>query len=486
MRRTSAAAIIAAISFNSSELHAGDDDLIEPDVLAPAGLVKYWQCPIPLRPAETILSISLENESIYALTDCGAVYAIDADVGLVRWSAVVTEPPFRLFRPCHAQTQDPKAATWVYIASPTQLRIYHRWTGRLLGEIRLRFTPSGPPYSDGQFVYIGSVNNRYYCLRLVPEGIAILEPKKRGLQWHAVVVLQDGKRLSTNAESLAKAREWQEEWIERLGGLQTEHMSAMTRWQIDTEGTVVGRPPVVNGIAYIPSDGGKLFACSLKGKRKMWEARATGGIFADPLIGKGMVIYASVDRSVYAVARLDGSRVWQCHLPLPLRRTGALTEKLLYQPGDPAGVYAIEPAAGKLVWSCDRAQQFLAEQDRTVHLFEPGQAIHQIDTGTGQIIRSMACPEAKLGIANTRDTTLYVADPRGRLMCIRPKDVPYLRRSRFESALTASGEPKAPTSRQATTGPAGATRPAGLPTEDSFRSRSTLPPAVDASPRAVE
>ncbi|MBN1346235.1 MAG: PQQ-binding-like beta-propeller repeat protein [Phycisphaerae bacterium] len=464
----------------------GEADLVASAGLAPVGLVKYWQCPIPLKPDERILQLHLEEEMIYALTDLGAVYAIDADVGLVRWSAPVTEPPLRLFRPCHPMTSGGEGELLTVVASPTDIMVFHRLTGRLQAKVKMPITPAGPPIADNDSVYIGGVNNRYYAFRAVQEGIHVLEPKKKGLKWYAVIVLSDGKRLYHEAETLVKAREWQEEWLHTLGGPQTEEKSAMMRWQVHTGGNVRARPAVVKRTAYIPSDAGKLFACRLSGKRKEWEVAVPGAILADPLVGKGMVYFASTARSVYAYDRLRGTRVWQRHLPAPLDRTGAVTEKRLYQPGEPTGVYAIDPMKGTLLWTFEPGTDFLAEQEEFVYLFQSGQAIHQVEGETGASLRIIPAPDATLSVSNVRDTTLYVASADGRLMCIRPRGVPYLRRASFERAK--AGPPRAPakgkggpTTQQAAPAP-GEKASAKPIADDPLRSRSDMAPAVSPKP----
>jgi len=491
MRWISAASMVIGALAGPVGGAATDADLIEAGALAPADLIKYWQCPVPLKPGEKITSLHLEDETVYAITDHGAIYVIDADVGLVRWSAVVAEPPFQLFPPTHPVTEGGKPTTEVYVTSPTRLCVFHRFTGRLLSDQKLPFTASGPAVSDGRSVYLGSVNARYCSLKPVSDAVTLLEPTQKGVKRYAVVILPDGKRLGGEAPTLAKAREWQESMVARLGGLQSERKTAIMRWMIDTEGTVVARPAVVVTrtlpdnrvvyIGYVPSDGGKLFAVNLESKTKVWEASAAGAVLTTPLVGKGMVCFAGMDRSVYGVDRLQGVRQWQCYLPVPLRRTGVLTDKVLYQPGDPSGVYAIDPVTGKLLWSCERASEYVAEQDGSVYLFDPAKAIVQLEATTGREIRVMPCPDATLSVANTRDTTLYFAEPLGRLMCVRPKGVPYLRRSKFDAALAGAFEPKGATTQQASTRRATATGPEAAGPDDPLRSRSAIPPAVNSS-----
>jgi len=436
MRWISTLATALAFSVGRGVSAAPNADLVEAAVLASADLIKYWQCPVPLRPDEALSRIYLEDENLYAVSDAGVVYAIDADVGLIRWSVPIAEPPSQVFRPCHATPADANEIVppETYVASTSHLRVFHRRTGKLLGEMKLTFNPAGPPIADSQAIYIGSVNSRFYALKPIREGLTVLAPKKQGRKWFAIIMLPDGKRLYHEADSLAKVREWQRVWVEKLGGLQLERKAPLRLWQIDTEGNVKCQPAVVGRIAYIPSDGGRLFACGLANKRKKWSVTLPGGIFGKPLVGKRSVYVATAARSVYAMDRLDGTRRWKCHIPVPFKRNGYLTARLIYQPGEPAGIYAIDPKSGARKWSFDQASHFLAERGDRVYLFTPGQAIHQVDAKTGQAVTSMPCPAATLCVGNTRDETLYLAADDGRLMCIRPKGVPYLRRAKFERA----------------------------------------------------
>lgn len=485
--------VVGTLAVGCGLSYAADADLVDAEALAPTGLVKYWQCNIPVQDGAAVVNIYIEDENLYLLSDQGTVYVVDADVGLVRWSAPIAEPPFHVFRPCHSLTKEAPEELRTVIASTTHVMAFHRRSGRLLAKGSLDFTPSGPPLIGDQEIYIGSVNNRYFALRSVSEGLQVLEPKKKGLMWYAIIVLNDGKRLYHEAENLTKARAWQQEWLDRLGGPQKEQKATIRRWQIDTGGNVKARPAVVDGVAYIPTDDGQIIAIKTKDKIKKWSVRVSGEILTDPIIGQGMIYFATTARSVYAVDRVNGSRQWQCYLPVALKRTGYLTRRTLYQPGEPAGVYAINPADGKLRWVFEQAGDFLAEQGDTAYLFKPGQAVFQVEIETGKLIRKIACPDAVLSVGNTRDTTIYIAGSGGRLMCIRPKDVPYLRRAQFQQAMRGipASQPEGETAKGATTAKK-ADEPAGENVEqatpklrgagDPLRSHSELRPAVNPNP----
>lgn len=486
MKWLSSLIALGAFAAGRSVSFAAETDLVDGQALAPAGLVKYWQCPVPVLADESMTHLFLEDAMLYALTDTGAVYAIDADVGLVLWSSSVAEPPHRAFRPCHSLTQTPTGNPLTYVASSTNVSAFHRRTGRLEARMHLNFTAAGPPLVDSKGIYIGSVNNRYLALRPVHQGLMVLEPKKKGLKWYAVIVMNDGNRLYHEAKTLNEARAWQKDWVDRLGGPQLERKAAIMQWQIDTGGNVKARPAVVEGIAYIPSDDGQLIACDLSKKTKVWGVKVPGEILVDPLIGKGMVYFATTARCIYGVDRANGSTQWQCYVPVPLKRSGYLTKTLIYQPGEPTGIFAVDPVSGKLRWTVGQASDFLAEQGDTTYLFESGQAILQVETKTGELIRAIPCPDAALSVGNTRDTTIYLAGYDGRLMCIRPKDVPYLRRAQFEAAMRGLPEPKkkdevakvdkAPKEVQDTD------VPGRRVADDPLRSRSALTPAVNPNP----
>ncbi len=434
MRRISSGVVALAVLAAGASQATGEADLVAPAELGPAGLVKYWQCPIPLPQSERMPRLYLEEEHLYAITDRGAVYAIDADIGLVRWSVPVAEPPYRVFRPCHPTSKEPDEQRYTCLAGTTHLLIVNRRTGRYVGRMRLPFAASCPPMAVGKTLFIGSVNGRYCALRAVARGLVAPEPKQKkdGGKWLGFVLLPGGKRYHKEGGTREEVRKWQEDQLERLGGPQDDRKVALIRWRLDTKGNVRSRPAVADGVAYVPSDGGTVFACELENKSKEWVFETVGGVVAAPLIDRERVYIASLGGNVYAVGRGDGKPRWQCRLQTSLKRTGHLTGKLLYQPGEPTGVYAIDPKTGTLRWVCKQARYFLAEHDDAVFLLEPGRAIHQVYLETGETVRSMPAPSATVCVGNVRDATLYVASEDGRVMCIRPKDVPYLRRAEFD------------------------------------------------------
>ncbi len=460
------------------------EDLVNSQALAKAGLVQYWQCPIPLRAGDEINALSLEDENLYAVTKGGAVYVIDADVGLVRWSAVLAEPPFSVFRPTHTRSEDPNMAVRAIVATPTIVWVYHRRTGQLIAQVSLPFSACGPAISDGRFICVGGADGRYFCLKAVPEKITLTSPVRMGLRWHAAVILTDGKRLYHEASSEAKAKEWQEATVASLGGFNSTRHIGVVRWQLGTDGAVVASAGMMGKNIYIPSDGGAFFACTLSDKIKRWELRAAGPIITDPIVTKTGVFFASMDKCVYGLDRLEGTRLWQCHLPVPLAQSGYLGRKLLYQPGEPSGVYAIDPTSGKLVWSCPTATQFLAEGESVAYLLEPQTAIHQVNPSDGKVLLSIETPGVGFSAGNTRDATLYLAAASGRLLCVRPRYVPYLRRAQFDVAMEQTSVPRPAAASKPTTAPKAARRSVVKEDDDPFRSQNPLPPAVDVQVRS--
>lgn len=411
------------------------DDLIPAAALDEAKLAKYWQCPIPLEPGEQITELFLLDEMLYASTTLGVLFAIDADVGLVRWSIPVVEPPFKIFRPCHPVATTLADRMRTVVASPMTIKVVQRLTGKLLAEMEPTVTPSGSPVADEDSIYIGTVTDRFVSLRVVNEGIYAPTPRKKGLKYYAIIMLPEGERFYYESESLAEARQWQREWMERLGGRQPERKTAIRRWQFGTEGNVIGQPILSKRVAIVASDGGAIFAVGLYKRTLEWKQRVPGGILAAPLLGMGNVYVATNERSIYAFDESRGTKRWQCLVPTPILRNGCLTKKMLYYPAEPQGLFAVDPKTGQHVWTFDQGREFLAEHKDSAFVFEPGQAIHQIDVTSGELIRSIPCPEATVGVSNARDETMYVCSPGGRLMCIRPENVPYLRRAQFDLAM---------------------------------------------------
>lgn len=133
-------------------------------------------------------------------------------------------------------------------------------------------------------------------------------------------------------------------------------------WRAPTEGDVVSSPAIANGVVYVGSGDGGLYALDLASGARHWRYEAGSAVSSSPAVGGGLVYATARDGSIFAVDVASGSRRWRLttgpDLPLPwghesgdhfLSSPAYVGDLIVVGAGD-GGVYAIEARTGKRRW----------------------------------------------------------------------------------------------------------------------------------------
>src|SRR5438874_2646741 len=81
-------------------------------------------------------------------------------------------------------------------------------------------------------------------------------------------------------------------------------------WSSPTGGVIGSSPAVVNGVVYIGSDDGNMYALDAKTGASLWSYPTGGFINSSPAVANGVVYIGSSDRNVYALDAKTGTRLW--------------------------------------------------------------------------------------------------------------------------------------------------------------------------------
>jgi outer membrane protein assembly factor BamB len=94
------------------------------------------------------------------------------------------------------------------------------------------------------------------------------------------------------------------------GITRTESKHLGVAWNMSTGGTVKSSPVIANGILYIGSDDGKLWAINASTGAEVWSASTGDSIRSSPAVVGGIVYIGSNDGKVYAFDASNGNSVW--------------------------------------------------------------------------------------------------------------------------------------------------------------------------------
>ena len=133
-------------------------------------------------------------------------------------------------------------------------------------------------------------------------------------------------------------------------------------WRAPTDGDVVSSPAIANGLVYVGSGDGGLYAFDLATGARRWRYDAGSGVSSSPAVGGGLVYATARDESIFAVDAVTGAQRWRVttgpDLPLAwghesgdhfLSSPAYLDGVIVVGAGD-GGVYDLDARTGKRRW----------------------------------------------------------------------------------------------------------------------------------------
>ncbi|MBL8880916.1 MAG: PQQ-binding-like beta-propeller repeat protein, partial [Phycisphaerales bacterium] len=365
----------------ASSAARADDDFLDPAALRDAGLAKYWQLRLPLESEQTLTDAYLVDDVIYASTNDGYVFSVHANTGAVRWMRSVTRSGYRIPRPCHT-------AADVAFVTPTKIRMYEKYAGDATAEIDLNFPAGSGAATDGNLLFFGGVNQRFYAY-----------------------------------------------------GLDT----LMERWKAGTNGPISSTPVLYDRYLFVASQDSGVYACVAANKQFQWQRATTGPITADLAVDENGVYVPSRDQSLYLLDFESGRVRWRARFSGPLYEPPVLSVELAYQYCPDDGVVAVEVDPMKdeprLRWKIQRGRSLLTVDGNRAHILTRDDAIQVVSTKDGAYGPTIAAPGFTLPIPSPKNFAVLVGSPDGRLFCARAKDAPPL----TAAEVTASLYPPTPT-----------------------------------------
>ena len=83
------------------------------------------------------------------------------------------------------------------------------------------------------------------------------------------------------------------------------------KWKFHTGGLIVSSPAVANGLAYVGSTDGYLYAVDIKSGAMQWKFATKARIVSSPAVASGLVYFASYDGWFYAIDASSGKLKWR-------------------------------------------------------------------------------------------------------------------------------------------------------------------------------
>lgn len=400
-----------------------DVPLIEDAVLEDVGMYRYWQARLPISDKDVLLEGHLVDEALYVITDNGVVFALHADVGLIRWGKKLAEPDYRIYAPTHLRTADGNG----HVVIPTVAKVFvmDRFSGETAWAFTPEFAPGGPAVGYDSMLHLGGLDGRFYSLVLL--GDVSFPPVKN--------------------------------------------------WEVLASGPVTAAPVLFGrGMLLFAAQGGRVYACRASDKALAWTFQTEGPILGDPAVDGSGVYVAGMDRSLYKLDRGTGRVIWRKRFPRPLRTGPVVSAGTVFQPCGSEGLVAVDAESGNEKWRQPAGQAFVAHSKGSDVLFTHDHRLLIVDPEKGAVRHAIDAHDVLVSVVNTRNDAVYLLGTDGRVLCSRLDGIPYLKRQQVIAARRRLNRPPLAEAAAVQPGPTGPGSDMSPTNSDPLRSRRDIRP----------
>jgi len=133
----------------------------------------------------------------------------------------------------------------------------------------------------------------------------------------------------------------------------TGPLSNETLWNYTTGGAVRSSPAVVDGVAYVGSDDGKVYALDASTGDVIWSYATGGKVYSSPAVVDGVVYVGSYDNNTYALYASNGTLLWNYTTGGAVYSSPTISGGVVYVSSNDGYVYALNASTGDLIWNYD-------------------------------------------------------------------------------------------------------------------------------------
>jgi outer membrane protein assembly factor BamB len=296
-------------------------------------------------------------------TTSGAIYAINATNGMVKWGPKVPAPGYRIYSSpafvngsVYVGCEDGKIYCWNAndgtAAAPIPAGYPHAiysspafnngcivvssgdgyvYSVNITAGMSVRKSPmqlgtalySSPAIANGT-IFVGSYNGKLYAL----------DESTLNVKWTYQTngEIRSSPAVACNTVFVGS----------RDNNIYAIDINANTsRWSYTTDGYVDSSPAVVDGIVFVGSRDGNLYALNATDRKEVWPHKPIGTIrWSSPTVAEGKVFVGSTAGKIYALSVVDGSEVWSFQTGGAVESSPAVLDNTLYVSSQNGSLYA--------------------------------------------------------------------------------------------------------------------------------------------------
>lgn len=167
------------------------------------------------------------------------------------------------------------------------------------------------------------------------------------------------------------------------GGVET---NIEVKWTAAAEDRVYSSPAIVDGVLYIGSTDGNVYALDAESGATEWVFETGGGIYSSPAVVDGTLFIGSSDSALYALDAEDGSEQWMFETGGSVSSSPTVRNGIVYFGGLDSSVYAVDAERGSLEWTFQTEGMVSgvpAVDGGTVYIGSFDETLYALDAVTG-------------------------------------------------------------------------------------------------------
>lgn len=178
------------------------------------------------------------------------------------------------------------------------------------------------------------------------------------------------------------------------------------KWKFHTPGRVISSPAIVNGVAYVGSTDGNLYALDVASGNLKWKFGTKSWVNSSPAVAAGLVYFESYDSTFYALEASTGQLKWTFQTGGEKRYAGKHLHHL--EPAaetmpDPWDFYLSSPS----VWN---GTVYFGSGDGSIYALDAKSGALKWKFQTGDVVHSSPAIADGILYIGSWDTYLYALD----------------------------------------------------------------------------
>ena len=335
--------------------------LVSPELLRHAGLKTIWESELPIKKAENLEQLLLLGNRIYAISDRNYMTSLNKEDGN------------RIFAKTFAPPGVPIVGLKLYgdellSAGGSKLLECDAESGDELKTVDVGFGITCPAARNSSYFYVAGTDNRLHTYR-ADDRVQTFEVAAENGSTITSVTADDNLVIFATAA-----------------------------------GNVLGVAPDV--------------------PKLLWQFDAADAVAGAVVKDWMSLFFASADTSVYRVDIVGLPEmkrlVWKYQAAAVLEKAPRVTQEVVYQHVRGKGVTAIDKETGSFLWQVPGGVDLLAEAQGKAYVITRAGKLVVMDNTEARKLYSVNFGAVTVHAANTGDERIYIADKRGRLMCLQP------------------------------------------------------------------